>query len=249
MPYREKKIYSGQMLEIEIYPITLEERKHSRKKKEKASAQKQKNLNDKNAKKHLTRLINANFTDDDLAVHLTYRDKELPKSEEEARKDVANYIRRVKYYRKKKGLPELKYIAVIEYKESEEEGKGVRLHHHLIMNDMDRDEIEKLWGKGRANADRLKADEFGYEALARYITKDPKGSKRWTQSKNIKQPLVKVNDHKYSKKKIQQIASNSEDRELFEKLYPGYILNDCKAVINDVNAANYIYIKMRKLKN
>lgn len=31
--------------------------------------------------------------------------------------------------------------------------------------------------KGRANADRLQADEFGYEALARYISKDPQGKK------------------------------------------------------------------------
>lgn len=248
MAYREKKVYSGKMLEVEIYPISLLEKKQPRRKKEKLSPPKQKNLNEKNAKKHLIRLINTNFTDEDLAVHLTYDNKNYPRSEEEARKDMANFIRRIKYYRKKNGLPELKYIAVIEYRESER-GKQIRLHHHAIMNDMDRDVVEELWGKGRANADRLKADEYGYEGLARYISKDPKGSKRWTQSKNLKQPTVKVNDHKYSKRKIEQISNSPEDRQLFEKLYPGYILNDCEVQVNDINAGTYIYIKMRKLRN
>lgn len=248
MAYREKKIYSGKMLEIEIYPISKLERKQSRRKKEKMSLPKQKNLNEKNAKKHLIRLVNTNFTDEDLAVHLTYDNKNYPRSEEEARKDVANFIRRIKYYRRKNNLPELKYIAVIEYREPER-GKQIRLHHHIIMNDIDRDVVEQLWGKGRANADRLKADEYAYEGLARYIAKDPKGSKRWTQSRNLKQPTVKVNDYKYSKRKVEQISKHPEDRQLFEKLYPGYILNDCEVQVNDINAGTYLYIKMRKLKN
>lgn len=249
MPQREKKIYSGNMLEIDVYPITVQERKQTRKRKEKESAPKQKNLNDKNARKHLIRLINTNFTDNDLAVHLTYTDSTLPKSEEEARKDVANYLRRVKHYRKKNGLPPLKYIAVIEYKEHEENAKGVRMHHHIIMNSIDRDIVEELWGKGRANADRLKADEFGYEALGRYITKDPKGNKRWTQSKNLDQPTVKVNDFKFSRAKVEKMAKTSEDRELFEKLYPGYIFTSCKVEVNEVTGKVSLYIKMRKLRN
>lgn len=249
MPYREKKIYSGKMLEIEIYPISKKERKKKRGKKEKVSLPKQKNLNDKNAKKHLIRLINTNFTDEDLAVHLTYTNKTLPRSEEEARRDVANYLRRVKHFRNKKGLPPLKYIAVIEFREPEETEKGIRIHHHIIMNSLDRDIAEQLWGKGRANADRLKADEFGYEGLARYITKDPKGSKRWTQSKNLKQPTIKINDYKYSRKKVTEIASCPEDRYQFEKLYPGYTFNSCKSEVNDITAGTHLYIKMRKLQN
>lgn len=249
MPYREKRIYSGDILEVEIYPITVQERKQPRRKKEKESALKQKNLNDKNARKHLIRLINTNFTDDDLAVHLTYTEGTLPNSEEEARKDVSNYLRRIKHYRKKNGLPPLKYIAVIEYKEHEENAKGVRMHHHIIMSAIDRDIVEELWGKGRANADRLKADEFGYEALGRYITKDPKGNKRWTQSKNIKQPTIKVNDFKFSRNKVEKIAKAPEDRDNFEKLYHGYLLNDCRVEVNDVTANTHLYIKMRKLRN
>lgn len=248
MPYREKKIYSGKILEVEIYPISLQERKQKRKKKEKQSLPKQKNLNDKNARKHLVRLLNTNFTDKDLAVHLTYTDKELPKTEVEAKKDVENYLRRVRYYRKKNGLEELKYIAVIEHKEQEENQKAVRIHHHIVMSGMDRDIAETLWKKGRANADRLQEDEFGYEALGRYISKDPKGAKRWIPSKNLKQPEIKVNDFKYSRRKVDSIAKAPEDRELFSKMYPGYILNNCKVTVNDVYASTYLSIKMRKLE-
>lgn len=243
MPYREKKIYSRKILEVEIYPISIQERKEKRKKKEKASLPKQKNLNDKNAKKHLIRLINTNFTDDDLAVHLTYTDGELPVDEEEAKKDVINYIRRIKHYRKKNGLPPLKYIAVIENGK-----KRKRIHHHILISGMDRDVVEKLWAKGRANADRLKEDEYGYEGLARYITKDPKGNKRWVQSKNLKQPVIKVNDFKYSKRKVIELGKSPEDRETFQKLYPEYFLNECKVSINEINGGTYLYIKMRKLR-
>lgn len=248
MPYREKKIYSGKILEIDIYPISFQERKHKRKRKEKESQPKQKNLNDKNAKKHLTRLINTNFTDNDLVVHLTYEDKYLPKSEEEAKKDITNFLRRIKNYRKKNNLEDLKYVAVIEYRDQEEGKKPIRIHHHIIINSMDRDKLEELWGKGRANADRLKADEYGYEALAKYITKDPKGSKRWTQSRNLKQPTIKVNDFKISKRKVQEMAMNPEDRAYYEKMYPGYYFTECKSTLNDIVGCSYINLKMRKIE-
>ena len=103
MPYREKRIYSGKMLEVEIYPISLKEKRKSRSKKRKESKIKQKNLNEKNAKKHLVRLLNTNFTDKDISLTLTYDNKNLPKNEDEARRDVVNYIRRLKNYRKRRG--------------------------------------------------------------------------------------------------------------------------------------------------
>lgn len=247
MPYREKKIYSGNMLEVEIYPISFQERKQNRRKKERESLPKQRNLNDKNAKKHLIRLLNTNFTDKDLSVTLTYDEDNLPKSEIEARKDVVNFLRRVKHYIKKNNLPELKYIAVIEYKEQKEGKKSIRIHHHIVMSGyISRDKVEEIWKKGRANADRLKCDEFGYEGLARYISKDPKGNKRWTQSRNLKQPIIKVNDFKYSRRKIDKLAKCQGDRTIFESLYKGYAYRDYKVSVNDITAGTYLYIKMQK---
>lgn len=200
MAYRVKEYYCGDFLELEIFPVTRKEVKQSRAEKRKESEPKQKNLNDKNARKYLRRLTHKNFTDKDLVVHLTYANKFLPKSEEEAKNDVSNYIRRINYRRKKKGLPNAKYIAILEYEDAEGK-KNVRMHHHIIISgDMDRDELEKIWKKGWANADRLKADENGYENLVNYITKDPKGKKRWSSSRNLEKPIPNVSDYKYSKK-------------------------------------------------
>lgn len=247
MPYREKRIYSGSILEIEIYPISIKERKQPRKQKKKESASKQKNLNDKNAKKKFIRLINTNFTDNDLSLHVTYDPKYLPKTPEEAKRNIDNFIRRVRRYFIKMGEAPPKYIIVTEYHEPDlkDKRKRIRIHHHIIMTGMDRDTAEQLWNKGRANADRLKADEFGYEGLARYLLKNPQGAKRWTQSKNLKQPTIKINDYKFSKRKTEQLAMYLEDRELFEKLYPGYTYTECKAKLNDVTANTHLYIKMK----
>lgn len=247
MPYREKRIYSGDYFEVELFPVTKQEISQSRKEKEKLTKPKQRNLNHKNAIKHLIRLINSNFTKKDLAVHLTYDDENLPHNEDQSRKDIQNYIRRLKTALKKKGLPDLKYIAVIECQNPDEGRKGIRIHHHmLISGDLHRDEVETLWGKGRCNSDRLQPDEFGLEGLARYISKDPRGSKRWSQSKNLKQPIVKVNDHKYSRRKVDALARCQGERELIEALYPEYTLTSIEPQINEVTGSIYIYIKMRK---
>jgi hypothetical protein len=110
--YRTRTIYSGDILEVEAYPIWRTQ-SELRKAKEHESREAQKNLNAKNARKKLVRKINANFTADDLCVTLTYKGD--PPNEATARRDMQNYIRRVRNYRSRNGLPELKYVYVIEY--------------------------------------------------------------------------------------------------------------------------------------
>lgn len=249
MPVREKKYYSGRYLEVEIYPISRQEQKKKRGEKEKESRKVQKNLNDKNAKKHLRRILNANFTDKDIVIHLTYDKENLPSSEEEAIRDRNNFVRRVKNYRKKHELDELKYVSVLEYREAVNGDRrtSTRIHHHIVMSGINRDDVENLWRKGRANADRLKANEVGYEELANYIAKDPRGKKRWCQSRNLIIPEPKINDYKYSRKKLWELSREADSRD-FEKLYPGYVFTNKQVVINDINAGAYIYVKMRKLE-
>ena len=222
MAIREKKYKCGKYLEVEIYPISKIEQKKSRKRKKKESRKEQKNLNDKNARKKLRRIINANFTNKDLFIHLTYDNDNLPDSEERALKDRNNYLRRIKNYRKRNNLPELKYIAVLEYKEANKNDKRTRtrIHHHIVMSGMDRDKVEELWGKGRGNADRLQPNELGFEELANYISKDPKGKKRYSPSRNLIIPEAEINDYKYTYKKVYALSRNQGDKEEFEKLYP-----------------------------
>lgn len=248
MPFREKRIYSGKYLEIEVYPITKEERKKSRCKKKKESRKEQKNLNNKNAKKHLTRLINTNFSEKDIFMTCTYDDINLPSSEEDAKKDINNFIRRIRNYRRKNNIVELKYIAVIENPVVGKSGKVGRVHHHLVMDGaVERDVVEKLWKKGTCNTRRLRPSEKGFEDLARYISKDPKGKRRWTQSKNIRQPDIKINDYKFSRIKVYELARNIDDGRKIEQMYPGYIFTESFAQVYDLTGTQF-YIKMRKLE-
>ena len=123
-----------------------------------------------------------------------------------------------------------------------------RIHHHIIISGMDRDKAEELWGKGMANANRMQANELGFEELANYLSKDPRGKKRWSQSKNIVIPMPEINDYKYSNKKLYELSQNQGEREVFEKLYPGFIYTGHDVVFNDVDGGIYVYIKMRRLE-
>lgn len=247
--YVVKTTVSGEVVESEIYPIYSNRKNTPRRDKEKTSKTAQKNLNDKNAKKRISRLVNTNFTSKDLAVTLTYTDHHLP-DEEQARKDIQNYIRKLKRYRKKKGLPDLKYIYVIGCVSEEEKKttKKVRVHHHLIINDMDRDTVESLWGKGRAETKRLQPDDFGFEGLARYMAGQNNGSKRWYASRNLKQPKVFKSYTKLTKRKAEQLARKQiEWEETFEKIYKGkYKYNECKLFESSFTGGFYLYCKMRK---
>ena len=247
--YREKKIYSGKILEVELYPVYKSGREIPRRaKKEKLSTKEQKNLNDKNARKKLTRLINTNFGEGDIVIHPTYRDSEMPSTEQEARRDIVNYIRRIKTYRKRNDLPELKYIYVIECKVSKKTGV-MRWHFHMIMSKMDRDTAEKMWKYGDfTNADRLQPNEYGCEAIARYMTKEPQGKKRWAQSKNLQEPYIPPpKDGRIGKQGVRKMATQYvEDKEYFEKRYKGYQFLKCVPIFNDYNGYWYIEIVMRR---
>ena len=146
---REKKIYCGtEYLEVDIYPYTQNQkiRKGKRAKKKKESLLTQKNLNDKNARRKFIQIGEANFGKGDISLTLTYSDEMLPKTIEEAEKEVQNFLRRVKRARQKEGLESLKYMLVTSYRD--EEGEMVRVHHHILMNKgLDRDQLEGLWRK------------------------------------------------------------------------------------------------------
>lgn len=248
---REKKIKSGKMLEIEFFPIfdngrRMPERSH----KEKLSRESQKNLNKKNAEKKLIRKVNANFQEGDLFVHLTYPSATAPQSEKEIKKDLRNYIRRVKTYRKNNKLPELKYLYVIEkteYKSGKQKGKA-NWHIHMFMNKMDRNLVEDMWTHGTANADRYQPRSFGPKAAAKYIAKSPEGKKRFSGSRNLKSPIeLKNKDGKITRGGVERIATQRiDDCGYWERRYRGYEFLECQAVFNNFNLHWYVSVTMYK---
>lgn len=250
--YRRKTIKSGPILECEIYPILSEMGKWERgkKKQDGRSRMVQKNLNMRNAVKHFVRLVNRNFTPEDIAMHLTYDNFNLPESYEQAKKDVTNYIRRLKRYMKKLGLGELKYVYVIEF--SDAEGKKVRVHSHIIMNFSDRTVAEELWAKGRANSKQLKPNNSGLKEIAQYMMKQQRkdSTKRYTPSRNLKQPKITIADSKVTRKRAEKIATEQNmAHEIFEKMYPGYQFNEIKVKYSHFISGAYISVEMIKIDN
>lgn len=257
---REKKIYCGDYLEVDIVPRTESEKSQrgKRSRKKKVSAPKQRNLNDKNARRYFNQLLNTNFVEGDLHVSLTYSNRFLPATLEEAEKEARNYIRRIDYRRKKEGLSPVKYVMITEFR-TKEEGVPVRIHHHIVMNGgLDRDTVEDAWRRRRqkgekkgkkigiANTNSLQPDEFGIEGLSRYLMKNPKGKKRWSSSQNLEKPWTRTNDHKYSRRGVQKIVKNCEGRDFWEKKYQGYWLTDYTPYYNDITGWS-IYLKLRKI--
>lgn len=240
--YRLKTIKSGDYLESEIYPL-WETNSKDRKAKIKESRLAQRNLNNKNTIKKLIRLMNCNFTDKDIMCTFTYDDAHLPSNVKKAQRDMVNYLRRLKTYVKKHNLPELKYIYVTEYSEE----KKIRVHHHLVINFADRDIAEKYWkGGARTQSRRLQPDEFGLEGLARYITKDPKGTKRYTCSQNLKKPIVTVADSKMTSAKVLKLIEHRIDvSAFFTKMYKGYKFTDMQVAFSDYVAGAYIHVRMK----
>ncbi len=263
---REKKIYCGkQYMEVDIYPYTKDQqevnRRGKRARKQKESAPKQKNLNDKNARRYLTQLANTNFTESDHHITITYKDKFLPATIEEAEKEAANFLRRISYRRKKENLPAQKYIMVTEYITEKESEKPVRIHHHIFMSGgLDRNTIEDLWSKrrqkgekkgeriGYVNADSLQPDENGLAALCAYLTKNPRGKKRWSSSQNLEKPMSSTNDSKYSRRAIEKLAKNPPELTYWETKYPGYTLSTDYGISTQYNDVTgwAIYLKLRK---
>lgn len=255
---RTKTYYCGKNdLEIDLFPWMEVEKRYTRKKKEKVTIPKQKVLNDKRAKRTFCQLVKTNFGEGDLHLTLTYNAKFLPEKVEDAEKEVRNYLRRVARLRKKKNLPPLKYIFI-----TEQGVQSKRIHHHVILNGgLSRDEVELLWRRpkrkgekygqalGDCNADRLRVDDKGLERLAAYLSKDPRGRKRWTPSQNLKKPQISVSDTKTTRKKFQQLILLPVDcavvKDYFEKQHPGYVLTECRKEFNDITGQWAIYVKMR----
>ena len=239
---REQIFICGDYMDASVYPVFQALGK--RRSKCKPTSEIQAKLNQRNAEKKVTRLIHNNFCGEDIAVHLTYEIE--PEDIEQAKKDLTNYLRRIKRARKKLGLSELKYIATTEYG-----ARSGRVHHHVIMTGgMDRDMVETLWGKGYANTKRLQFKEDGVTGLAHYIVKDRNFYRRWNGSKNLVQPEPIIRDGNLNADEVKELEEAIEDGrawEVLERLYPDYKLSDANVMRNNINQGTYISYEMKRV--
>lgn len=231
-------------MEVEHYPVfTINCRRRGPKRK--PTSETMKRHNDIVAKRKLIRLAHTNFTPDDIRFDLTYNAQNYPESAEAAQKQMQLFLRRLRRYRKKIGLPDLKYIGVTEIGK-----RGLRFHHHLLLNcgDMTARTLAELWGKGYTTIKPLQFNDTGIVDLAKYFVKEPILGKRWIASKNLQQPIEQIADGRISAKRINEFCCSAEDnREDIEKLYKGYRLSEIKPLFNDVNGAYYFTVLMRRI--
>jgi hypothetical protein len=238
--YKTKTITSGRLVEVEIYPV-FSCLKDMPRKKERGTRKAQRDLNDKNARKKFIRLICTNFSTGDYWCTFNYKD--APKTWEEAEKVIKNYIGRLNYKRKKMGLPNTKYIYITEF------GQKGRVHHHVIMDNLlDRDTVEDTWIHGKRNqVRRLEEDDFGLTGLATYLSKDPKGRKRWKSSRNLKKPKETESYSRFRKRRVIRMVKDQEQavREI-RKEYPALKFLDVDIRHNGINGLFYVYARMVK---
>lgn len=212
--------------------------------------------NEKNRERYLRQLLNTNFIDGDFRIDLTYDEDHCPGSREAAKKDLSRYIERIRRLYKKRGAA-LKYIRVTGGGREKECGKGLtRLHHHLIVGadgNVSREEIENLWGKGRSDSRRLKADKDGFGALAMYLLRHKKDCEKnepvYKPSQNLTPPIETRNDSKYSERTVRKLERAHREgtlKEEFEKLYRGWECVETRVSVSDVSGWLNFYAKLRR---
>lgn len=234
--YREVIWECGCYKTVAMFPVY--KRPGVRRAKSAPSSDVQKKLNDKHSREHLKRLIHTNFTEGDYVIGLDYATGCLPQDDAQAKKDVQNYLRRIKRLYLKHN-EDLKYIMVYERSENG------RPHFHLICNNVGIPEalIRDKWTFGRTNIDPLQFDENGVVQLSRYISKNNLFSKRWCASKNLKQPKIRTRDYTLTKRVVD--AVKIEDKSVIRRAYGENVnIINCQIYNNDVNRADYIYLEM-----
>lgn len=226
--YKEKTIICGDWMWVEVHPTWRPAGKRRGKFKE--TSETQQKLNDRASRLRLVTLVHANFTSRDLALHMTFRDGEIPQTQEDYERVIRNFMAKLRRLYRREGV-ELKYILVRAWSE-----KG-RPHVHMILSGgVDRGEIEALWPHGYANTRQLEFTETGIADLVDYMAGQrddgktdeghvrKKGERRWSGSRNLVKPVERTNLTRYSKAAMEEIADAGNPHGIFRDRYPGFWL-------------------------
>lgn len=169
--YVERVTKAGNTIEIERYFTSRYKKKGiSRGDKVKPTKEEQEKVNTRQAERKLRILINANYGYGDYHLVLDYiRRKGQPdRTPEQMRQDIDVFLRECRKEYRKAGL-EFKYIHVMEI------GKKGARHHHLVVNKIDTEILQRCWYKAYEGHNRVKVfpldDSGNYAELASYLIK------------------------------------------------------------------------------
>lgn len=193
MPLYMRKTRSGAVLEQEVYniaPNTRNLRGAEPKPVNDRSDEEKETYNRKQSLKRFVRLVNTNFSHTAYYVTLTYDNEHLSTDFIAAKRDLDNYIRRLKY-----SFPDMVAIVVM--------GRGKksgRIHFHLIISGVNPQAICQKWKRGQIKrVEPLREHNYyggidhgeDYTGLATYLFNHwtaEQGGKRWKQTKTVQQP-------------------------------------------------------------
>lgn len=269
---RTRTIRAGDTLEVECYPIArviYEKRAEARQKRTPLAMAR---LNQRNTQRRMARLIDQNFTPADYVFTGTYaypaedmgfasidgmqdlylRDG-LPWEIDRVKRDVVNFIQRVKRRVKRRGgdPKAVKYLYVVESGRDPGNGLPPRFHWHGVIHapGLTSDELKALWDRGFTRCDRLDLEHGGADRLSKYLTKQRRYERTWGHSRNLKEPDIRTSDRKVSRRRAALVARDvmQYGRQVFEAIYPGYRCEEPVEVhFSDIVPGAYIYARLRR---
>lgn len=190
---RLKRIQGGRLVRQALWSAAYpSDSDKARAEKQRCTTMARQALNDRCSWEKLKMLLASNFDYNDLVVTLTYDDGHLPPNTVEARKIIKKFLGQLRAHRRCRG-EEFRYIYVTE----SVHGDG-RIHHHLVVNGTGQDYelLRSLWIWGQ-NLEFSRVETWGYEELAKYLTKEPReygrtyvGERMWAGSRNLRRPEV-----------------------------------------------------------
>ena len=189
---RRKAIRAGRLVWDITYTVPRPNAsKQDRKRIREVTEEQIQRTNANTAQRKLEMLMATNFDDTDLVLTVTYRDADLPESADVTRKHLGKVFAQMRAYRKARGLPDLKYIYVLEGRHGDH-----RPHAHIIVNAAggDLELMRSLWIWG----DDIQLNyirERGYDGWAGYLTKERReaslnGKKQFVGSRNLARPVT-----------------------------------------------------------
>jgi hypothetical protein len=204
------------------------------------------NVNDRNARLRLERLVPLNFRERvDLKIGLDYFEEPTP---EEAKKRISAFIRGYKREAKRRGVSDIKYIYITPWL-TKTGMPTKRLHHHVIITacGLSISELMALWPYGRVHAEPLQPDKNGLLGLTEYLKKHLHGKKRWVSSKNLIKPTPEYPSKQLRKTFVSQLATDYEyARDYFEQENPDHVFISVEVRTSDRVSGAYILVRMRR---
>lgn len=243
MPYMKETCVAGKTVEIrKYYNFHTPPPGEHRGIREKPTPERVKRANRRKAERDLRRLMNANFTDEDYSLTLTYRKGEEPESIPDLRKDAAAYARKLTRIYKNAGIP-FKWIYTV--------GAGPhRRHIHILVSAFpDVGKLSDTWEKGHVSMTKLYSDG-NYSELAAYFIRNAEDTKKEEASIGLKPGRRYNTSHNLIKPKVTRERIPAREFRKVPRPMKGYqiITDSIVNGISDLTGMPYLSYIQRRIK-